>query len=538
MTRRRRRHRCPPGRAVRRRVAASPAGAGAPTASRIDRENPGADRHPDENRDQNRSLRPKREPHTTSLPRRRIAARSAMRSRWSRNRRRGGASALLERAERDRRRARPDRGRHRENEHELERPAPAEIRRHRFHLHTIRAMLVPRRTGGAKFMSRLRMGGVRGVRRALRESRTVTFGDARSRIRCRRMRVDLFDYALPADRIAQEARPRGLAAPARARSGERLDRAPALHGPAGPAAPRRPARAQRRPRPSAPGSTDATARGASSRSSSLADRGSTDADGRWLCLAKPGRRAKAGPTHLASGGRDRPTSRRSATTASRVVRLRPRPRRRAPRADRPHAPAALHPPGARRPGSARGPRRRTRRCSRASRSPSRRRPRASTSPPEILAALSRAGRRDRRPDARRRRRHLQAGHRGRHGGARDGGGGGRDPAGDAARRWPRARARGAPRRRGRHDGRALARGRGASCAASLAPRRPALLDGPLHHAGLRVPRRRRAADELPPAALDAPDAGVAPSPAASACWRPTRRRCARDTSSIRSATRC
>ena len=42
-------------------------------------------------------------------------------------------------------------------------------------------------------------------------------------------------------------------------------------------------------------------------------------------------------------------------------------------------------------------------------------------------------------------------------------------------------------------------------------------DRPLHHAGLRVPRRRPAAHQLPPAQEHAADAGVAPSPATSTC---------------------
>ena len=138
----------------------------------------------------------------------------------------------------------------------------------------------------------------------------------------------------------------------------------------------------------------------------------------------------------------------------------------------------------------------------------------------------RARRRARRGHAARRRRHLPAGAR-------------REP-----RRAPRctasatrsapatvaAIARGArarrPRRRGRHDQPARARIGGAAQRAARA-RAGARRDRPLHHAGLRVPRRRPAAHQLPPAEEHAADAGRARSPAASASARSTRHAIAR-----------
>ena len=80
-----------------------------------------------------------------------------------------------------------------------------------------------------------------------------------------------------------------------------------------------------------------------------------------------------------------------------------------------------------------------------------------------------------------------------------------------------------PGRRGRHDQPARARIGGAASASAPARRcAPAQRRDPtLHHAGLRVPRRRPAAHQLPPAEEHAADAGLAPSPATSACARST-----------------
>ncbi len=60
----------------------------------------------------------------------------------------------------------------------------------------------------------------------------------------------------------------------------------------------------------------------------------------------------------------------------------------------------------------------------------------------------------------------------------------------------------------------------------------------VHHAGLSLPRRRPAAHQFPPAAVDAADAGVARSPATTRSARPTRMRSPHATASSATATRC
>ena len=99
----------------------------------------------------------------------------------------------------------------------------------------------------------------------------------------------------------------------------------------------------------------------------------------------------------------------------------------------------------------------------------------------------------------------------------------------------RARAARRPRAGGRHDRR---------CARSKPPRADGPLragerrDRPVHPPGLPVPRRRPAAHELPPAALDAADAGRARSPGSRRSAAPTRTRSRRATASSATATRC
>ena len=61
-------------------------------------------------------------------------------------------------------------------------------------------------------------------------------------------------------------------------------------------------------------------------------------------------------------------------------------------------------------------------------------------------------------------------------------------------------------------------------------------DRDLHHARLPLPRRRRADDQLPPAALDAVHAGRAPSAGSTRCARPTPTPSRPATASIPTAT--
>ena len=97
-----------------------------------------------------------------------------------------------------------------------------------------------------------------------------------------------------------------------------------------------------------------------------------------------------------------------------------------------------------------------------------------------------------------------------------------DAAPRSSRSARRRRARSRPSRR-RNGGR-VPRGRG--------------IRGPVHLPGLPVPRRGRAAHELPPAAVVAADAGLRVRRAASWCSRRTGRRWRRDTGSTATATRC
>ena len=78
----------------------------------------------------------------------------------------------------------------------------------------------------------------------------------------------------------------------------------------------------------------------------------------------------------------------------------------------------------------------------------------------------------------------------------------------AAAAIARARAARRPDRRRRHDQPARARSRGAASRAGRVARRSPRRDRSLHHAGLRVPRRRPAADQLPLAQEHAADARV------------------------------
>ena len=175
---------------------------------------------------------------------------------------------------------------------------------------------------------------------------------------------------------------------------------------------------------------------------------------------------------------------------------------RAARAPRPRAAAALHRARRRRPttsaatrpcspsGRARSPRRRRRctstpRCSRRSR-------RAASSARAVTlhvgAGTFQPVRSERLAE------HVMHSERFEVGAAAVGG----DRAGAGARR---------PRRRGRHDQPARARVGGACAAATARRCAGARRDRPLHHAGLRVSRRRPPAHQLPPAEEHAADAG-------------------------------
>ena len=145
--------------------------------------------------------------------------------------------------------------------------------------------------------------------------------------------------------------------------------------------------------------------------------------------------------------------------------------------------------------------------------------------PPLHARAARAARRGAR-HAPRRPRHVPAGERGAARGARD----------------PRRAIRGRRRRHGsasRAAGRVLAVGTTTvRVLETLARGAPLAADRALHHARLRVPPRRRAPDELPPAALDAARArdGVRRH-RGDARALPARRR-ASATASTRSAMRC
>ena len=229
------------------------------------------------------------------------------------------------------------------------------------------------------------------------------------------MRVDLFDYDLPADRIAQEARPRGTSPAARARPRGWRDRAPPLRRAAVDPEARRPPGSQRREGP-ARAPVGHGSGGPCRRDLPPARRRT----GTRPAVAVP---RKAGPAGESGASRSRARGRCRGDRGGGPGRrhagraLRPAARRRAPRANRRTFPC--------RRTSGASPERRigpriatpTRRSSRASRSPWRRRPPGCTSPPRS-SRHGRTGNRDRRPDARRGRGHVQAGHGGRHRGAR------------------------------------------------------------------------------------------------------------------------
>src|SRR4051812_32195405 len=113
----------------------------------------------------------------------------------------------------------------------------------------------------------------------------------RAALRCRPMRVDLFDYDLPADRIAQEARPRGtsrllvLGREDRAIAHRRFTELPSILKPGDLLV-----RNDVRVRPARLYGRDREGRVVEIFLLSPADPDQT----RWVCLAKPGRRAKAG----------------------------------------------------------------------------------------------------------------------------------------------------------------------------------------------------------------------------------------------------
>ena len=314
------------------------------------------------------------------------------------------------------------------------------------------------------------------------------------------LRLDLFDYHLPADRIAQEPRPRGssrLLVLDRRREPIRTARSPTFLR----SSPPETSSSATTCASATPVSTGAMKAAASS--SSFSSRRSTR-PARWSALAKPGRRAKKGRGSPVPGGARRPRSRTSGADGRRGGALRSRRRRRAPRADRARSARRPTSGGRRARRTDRKIERPTRPSSRASRSRSRRPRPASTSPTEIRRADPRTRRRRRRPDARRRRRDLQAGH-----GATKSRSHGMDAESVTIPAAPleaiaAARA-GRPRRGGRNDGRPVARSGGAPARPRRAGDRR-FFDGPLHHPGIRVPRDRRAPDELPPSALDPPDA--------------------------------
>ena len=141
--------------------------------------------------------------------------------------------------------------------------------------------------------------------------------------------------------------------------------------------------------------------------------------------------------------------------------------------------------------------------------------------PELMAALDERGI-ARHRDAARRRRHVPAGEGGGHRRARDARRVGRGVARDRGSAQRGARGRRAHRRRRHHR----------RCGSWRARRRRATIqpfrgdDRHLHHARLSLPRRRRAHDQLPPAALDAVHAGLRPSRGSTRCRRPTRTRIA------------
>ena len=64
------------------------------------------------------------------------------------------------------------------------------------------------------------------------------------------------------------------------------------------------------------------------------------------------------------------------------------------------------------------------------------------------------------------------------------------------------------------------------------------VDGPVHLPRVRLSPRRRPADELPPAAIVAADAGLGVCRASSGCWRRMPRRSRAATGSTATATRC
>ncbi len=258
----------------------------------------------------------------------------------------------------------------------------------------------------------------------------------------------------------------------------------------------RPPRPQRRAR--APGAALRPRRGRAGSSRSFSSRRRTPRRARWHALAKPGRRAKTGARIALRGRASTPRSSDVADDGS--AQRAPSTARSTTRCSTGSGALLFRPTSVARPGPSTGPRtaRPTRRSSLASRSPSRRRRRGSTSPQEILSAvrargveiadltLSVGAGTFKPVTVRRHRRSRAPAGRGRHPG--------RDPRGDR----PRAKAEG---RRVVAVGTTVARSLEAAARLTGVPPdgRPALRDGPLHHARLPVPRGRRPADELPPA---------------------------------------
>ena len=177
----------------------------------------------------------------------------------------------------------------------------------------------------------------------------------------------------------------------------------------------------------------------------------------------------------------------------------------------------------------------TRPSSRACPARSPRRPRGCTSrrrcSPRCDARASRAS----TAHAARRPGHVPAGARRRPRTHRDGAGALRAARGDRRRASRATRAGGRARRRGRHDHGARARVGGAPAGALRAGAGEA---GALHPPGPRVPGGRRAAHELPPAALDAARAGRRVRRPGRAFARLRRGGARRATASTATATRC
>ena len=187
----------------------------------------------------------------------------------------------------------------------------------------------------------LRPAGCLALQRLLRPRRSL--GVAAGTLRP--VRVDLFDYELPAERIAGLA-PSRFEPSSRARTRDGGGRAPAFRGVPETPARGRPSRPKRRAR-AACAALRPRRRQAPGR-----DLPPVEVGGRRSAVARP-RQARAASeerrAHRLRGGsgrrdRRRPRQRQGARRA-----LRPSARRFSPRPHRPHAPAALHPAGGGRP---------------------------------------------------------------------------------------------------------------------------------------------------------------------------------------------